>query len=180
MDYKSFISLIYFCIISFLCLGQNNQLAVSEPIMVDESYSLYQAGDFFLAGQPDQEDLDSLIDNGMTLVVNLRTADELSFLSFDEEKYLKKRKIDYIHIPMGGNDGYPPEAIEKMNKMLKSAEGKVLIHCRGAGRATYAWMAWLIRFQSYSIDEAILLGSKARFSVPFFDLLGFPITIQKK
>ena len=63
---------------------------------------------------------------------------------------------------------------------MKSVDGKVLIHCRGAGRATYAWMAWLIRYENYSIDEAVQLGSKSRFAVPFFDLLGYPITIQKK
>jgi protein tyrosine phosphatase (PTP) superfamily phosphohydrolase (DUF442 family) len=81
---------------------------------------------------------------------------------------------------MGGDNGYKADAIDKMGEMINETDGKILIHCRSAGRATYAWMAWLIRYQDYSIDEAVQLGSKARFSVPFFDLLGYPITIQKK
>ena len=148
--------------------------------MIDNSYSLYQAGDVFLAGQPSQEDLDSLIKVGVTLVVNLRTEDEMNHLNFDQTEHLKTSGVDYIHIPMGGSDGYKDEAIEKMGKKMKSAEGKVLIHCRGAGRATYAWMAWLVNYENYSIDDAVALGSNARFYVPFFDLLGYPVTIEKK
>jgi len=104
----------------------------------------------------------------------------MNHLNFDQADYLKSRNIDYIHIPMGGDDGYQPEAIERMGEKIQSTDGKVLIHCRAAGRATYAWMAYLTRYQDYSIDDAVYLGSKARFYVPFFDLLGYPITIEKK
>ena len=180
MTTKTFTFLLFIFILSFNVFAQNHELEISDPVMIDESYSLYQAGDFFLAGQPTQKNLDSLIHTGVTHVVNLRTADEMTYLNFDEADHLRKEGIHYIHIPMGGDDGYKPEAIDQMGEFLKSANNKVLIHCRGAGRATYAWMAWMIRYEDYPIDKAVELGSKARFTVPFFDLLGFPITIQKK
>lgn len=180
MAIRTFTSSFIIILITANAYAQKVELDISDPVMIDESYSLYLAGDFFLAGQPTQKNLDSLIQSGVTHVVNLRTADEMTYLNYDEAEYLQKKGIHYIHIPMGGDDGYKPEAIEQMGDFLMSADNKVLIHCRGAGRATYAWMAWMIRFQNYSIDQAVQLGSKARFSVPFFDLLGFPITIQKK
>jgi len=180
MAIKTFTFFSIFVFVSIITYGQKSKLAVSEPVMIDESYSLYEAGDVYLAGQPTQEKLDSLLNVGVNFIINLRTAGEMDMVSFKEEEYLKSKGIGYLHIPLGGNDGYPPEAIDKMGEALKSADGKVLVHCRGAVRATYAWMAWLIRYEGYSIDEAVELGYKARFTVPFFDLLGFPITIQKK
>jgi uncharacterized protein (TIGR01244 family) len=180
MTNKTFTSFVLLFLISILSLGQNSKLNISEPVMIDESYSLYQAGDVFLAGQPLQSDLDSLIDAGVTLVINLRTKEEMNHLNYDQAKYLKSKGVSYLHVPMGGDDGYNPKAIDKIGKKINSTDGKVLIHCRGAGRATYAWMAWLNRYQGYSLDETIELGNKARFTVPFFDLLGYPITIQKK
>ena len=177
---KTFTFFSFLLILSILGFGQDKKFSISDPVMIDKSYNLYYAGDVFIAGQPTQTNLDSLIDIGVKLVVNLRTDDEMNYLNYDQAKYLKSKKIEYIHIPMGGDDGYKADAIDKMGKKINETEGKVLIHCRSAGRATYAWMAWLIRYQDYSIDEAVRLGSKARFNVPFFDLLGYPITIQKK
>jgi len=177
---KTFTFFLATTLISTVTFAQGGKLAVSEPVMINKSYSLYQAGDVFLAGQPTQENLDSLINIGVALVVNLRTADEMDYLNYDEAKHLKDAGVKYIHIPIGGAEDYKPEVVEKMGKKMKSVDGKVLIHCRGAGRATYAWMAWLVNFENYSIDEAVALGSKARFYVPFFDLLGYPITIKKK
>jgi len=180
MTDKTFTLFLAIVLLSTTTFAQKGNFAVNEPVMIDNSYSLYQAGDIFLAGQPTQENLDSLVKIGVTLVVNLRTKSEMDLLNFDEAKVLKKSNVQYLHISMGGDDGYKAEAIERMGKKMKSVEGKVLIHCRGAGRATYAWMAWLVNFEKYSIDEAIALGSKARFYVPFFDLLGYPVTIKKK
>jgi uncharacterized protein (TIGR01244 family) len=177
---KTFTLLLAITLSSTICFAQKGKYAVSEPVMINKSYSLYQAGDIFLAGQPTQEHLDSLIKSGVKLVVNLRTEDEMNHVAFDEAKHLKKSGIEYVHIPIGGLEDYTPEVVEKMGKKMKSVDGKVLIHCRGAGRATYVWMAWLVNYQKYSIDEAIALGSKARFYVPFFDLLGYPVTIKKK
>ena len=180
MTNKTFTFFLFFLTISIFTFGQKSKLSVSEPVMIDNTYNLFEAGDVFLAGQPTQEKLDSLLNAGVSLVVNLRTAGEMEMLPFKEEDYLNSKGIRYVHIPLGGEDGYPPEAIEKMGKAMQSAEGKVLVHCRSAGRATYAWMAWLIRYQGYPIDKAVEFGNKARFSVPFFELLGYPVTIQQK
>lgn len=177
---KTFTLFLAITIISTFTFAQKGKFSVSEPVMINESYKLYQAGDIFLAGQPTQEHLDSLIKVGVKLVVNLRTEKEMNLISFDEAKHLKAAGVKYIHIPISGPDDYKPDVVEKMAKKMKSIDGKVLIHCGGAGRATYAWMAWLVNYEKYSIDEAVALGSKARFYVPFFDLLGYPITIEKK
>ena len=177
---KTFTLFMFLLLFATMVFSQDRKLSISDPVLIDESYNLYSADDVFLAGQPMLTSLDSLIDAGVTLVINLRTDDEMDHLNFDEAKHLKSKKVKYLHIPMGGDAGYQAKAIDKMGKSINKTDGKVLIHCRSAGRATYAWMAWLIRYQDYSIDEAVRMGNEARFAVPFFDLLGYPVTIQKK
>jgi len=167
------VAILFFC--SEISLSQNT----INPALVDQSYNLYKAGDVFIAGQPTSSNLDSLAEIGVKLIINLRTQGEMEALDYDEAAQAKKLGIKYEHYPMGGADGYNPDVIKEMGKQIKKSKGQVLIHCRSAGRATYAWMAWMVRYQDISIDEAVELGSKMRFSLPFADLLGYPITIQQ-
>jgi len=158
------------------------ELKIDSPILIDSSVFLYQAGDFFLGGQPEMETLDTLESLGVTLIINIRTEQEVitqKSTGYDEESYVIKKGLDYIHVPIGGVAGYTPEAIHAINNSIKLTKGKVLIHCRSAGRATLAWMAWLIRYNNYSIDDAVNLGKMARFTFPLEELLGFPVSMGK-
>jgi protein tyrosine phosphatase (PTP) superfamily phosphohydrolase (DUF442 family) len=84
-----------------------------------------------------------------------------------------------VNVPIGVPAGFTPEAVAAINDAITKTRGRVLIHCRTAGRATLAWMAWLIRFDGYTIDQAVDLGKKAQFSFPLEDLLGYNITMEK-
>lgn len=157
-------------------------LKVEPPVLLDKSESLYAAGDFFLAGQPEKETFDSLFSAGLKMVINIRTEEEMeahTAEAYDEKEYVKAIGLDYVHVPIGGSAGFTPEAIAAINDAIKKSRGKVLIHCRSAGRATLAWMAWLIRFDGYTIDQAVELGKKAQFSFPLEDLLGYGVTMKK-
>lgn len=155
---------------------------IPEPVLVDSSYNLYRSGNIYLSGQPGEEELAGLARDGVTLVVNVRTAPEMERLAmenFDEKAYVEGLNITYLQAGLGGEDGYNPEVIDTISAAIASAHGKVLIHCGSAVRATMAWMAWLVRNHKCSIDEAMKLGEKARFSFAFGELLGFPVTIKK-
>jgi protein tyrosine phosphatase (PTP) superfamily phosphohydrolase (DUF442 family) len=56
--------------------------------------------------------------------------------------------MKYVHIPMRGGDGemsYSPETLRKFSEALKAADGKVLLHCTIAWRASHIWAAYLIQ-----------------------------------
>lgn len=163
-------------------LIDDSEIIIEPPVLIDQTVFLYQAGDIFLGGQPEMKTLDTLLDLGVTLVINVRTGMEVmahNIEAYDEEDYVKEIGLEYIQIPIGGNEGFTPAAITGIDQAIKKTSGKVLIHCRTAGRATLAWMAWLINYRNYSIDDAVELGKKAQFSFPLPELLGYPVTIQK-
>ena len=158
------------------------QRDVPEPVLIDSAFNLYQIGNIYLSGQPDQEEFASLANNGVKLIINIRTAGEMKKFAdeeFDEASYVKGLQVDYLNVGVGGPDGYNPEVIDVIANKIKASKGKVLIHCRSAARATMVWMAWLVRTGQSSIDEAINLGKKARYSTSFEDLLGFPVTEKR-
>ncbi len=160
----------------------SEEKGIPDPVLVDSTYTLYQSGNIYLAGQPMQDDLEDLAKAGVTLVINVRTEQEMKTFArehFDEEVVVKGMNIDYLQIGVGGQDGYKPEVINAISEKIASTDGKVLIHCAAAARATIVWMAWLVANDQCSIDEAVRAGKLARFSFPFEDLLGFPLTMKK-
>lgn len=163
-------------------LNDDPALSVAPPVLIDPSVNLYKAGDIYLGGQPEEKTLDSLAEAGVTLIINIRTNQEVMTHdkeAYPEEDYVKEIGLKYIQIPIGGDAGYTPEAIARIDHAIGETQGKVLIHCRSAVRATLAWMAWLVRYRDFSLDKAVELGKKARFSFPLEDLLGFPVSFQK-
>ena len=176
-------AIILFQIITgFLFVIHAQQRKVTEPVLIDSSFNLYQTGKIFLSGQPNREEIASLLDKGVTLIINVKTAGEMRRFAeeeFDEQSYIKDHHADYFNIGVGGTEGYKPEVIDAIAEKIKTSKGDVLIHCGSGFRATIVWMAWLVKTGQCSIDDAIKLGKKARYSTPFEDLLGYPVNVRK-
>ena len=154
----------------------------NDPVLVDESYNLYKAGNIYLSGQPSKEQLKSLADKNVSVIINIRTEQEMQELAesdYDEKSFVEKDlNLPYIHVPMGGSAGYSEDMTREIAKAISQAEGDVLIHCRSAGRATLVWMAWLVNYNKTNINDAFRMGKTARFSFPIEDLLGAEIKMK--
>jgi uncharacterized protein (TIGR01244 family) len=104
--------------------------------------------DLFIAGQPTQKALRDMKAQGVTTVINLRMPEEMAQIGFDEKKLIDELGMKYVHIPMRGGEGdmsYSPATLAKFTSAMKSAEGRVLLHCTVAWRASHIWAAYLIQ-----------------------------------
>jgi len=104
--------------------------------------------DLVIAGQPTEKALHVMKDQGVTTVINLRMPEEMEQIGFDEKKLVASLGMKYVHIPMRGGDGemsYSPATLAKFTSAMKSADGKVLLHCTVAWRASHIWAAYLIQ-----------------------------------
>ncbi len=156
---------------------------IVEPHAIEGRKDLFQAGDFFFAGQPDEETFRWLASQGVTLVINLRTEKEITQHTekhFNEDSLMQVMDMAYAAIPLGGDAGYPPAAVDRLAGLLKKHEGKTLIHCAGAGRVGHLWMAYLVKYRDYSIDDAIAIGKKIKFRFPLEELLDTRFAIREK
>jgi uncharacterized protein (TIGR01244 family) len=133
-------------------VGKNKTGPVPEPVNLDTK-GLFQdkfvsiGDDMFIGGQPTEKALRELRAKGVTTVVNLRMPEEMARVGFDEAALVKELGMKYVHIPMRGTpeNPYGPKQLDAFAAALASADGKVLLHCTIAWRASHLWAAYLIR-----------------------------------
>lgn len=117
------------------------------------------AGALQIAGQPTADALREYAANGVTTVINLRTQQEMdnrSAVPYDEAALLEELGVNYVHIPLGGPDTpYTPASVDEFAAAFEGADGKVLLHCTVAWRASHMWAAYLVKNKGYTIEEAI-------------------------
>ncbi len=141
---------------------------------------LAMAGDVYIAGQPSREAIDWLEAQGVTTVVNLRTQPEMDNrerVPFDEAAVLDSLGLEYVHIPLGGEENpYTPDAVDRFAEAVEAAEGKVLLHCTVGWRASHMWAAYLVRYRGMELNEAITHGRAINLgTLPVEELLGADI-----
>jgi uncharacterized protein (TIGR01244 family) len=141
---------------------QAGAVRVSAPTLLDTT-GLFQdrfarvGDDMFIAGQPTEKGLRAVRDQGVTTVVNLRSPEEMKRVPFDEAALVEKLGMKYVYIPMRGTAELPysPAGLDTFAKAMQSANGKVLLHCTVAWRASHLWAAYLIRERGVPVSDAL-------------------------
>ena len=158
----NFLKLTFVIISLFIVQPIFSQDSVSFPIKLDSEgfrQILVKSGNLYISGQPDESSFQKLKSEGVTTIINLRTdmeMDNRDYVPFDEEAVVDSLGMEYVHIPLGGADSpYTNEALVKFADAVQEADGKVLLHCTTAHRASYMWAAYLIQFKDFSPDKAI-------------------------
>jgi len=136
---------------------------VTEPMTLDTT-GLFQARavkvgeDIFIAGQPTERALRDLKAQGVTVVVNLRTPPEMATqVKFNEDSLVSALGMTYVYLPVRGNDEFPyvPATVSQFAEAVAGANGKVLLHCTIAWRASHLWAAYLIKERNVPLEEAL-------------------------
>jgi uncharacterized protein (TIGR01244 family) len=143
-------------------LGKDKTGPVPDPVTL-ETTGLFQdkfvsvGDDMFIGGQPTEKALKELQAKGVRTVINLRMPEEMSRVSFDESALVKELGMKYVHIPMRGTatNPYGPKQLDDFVAALNAADGKVLLHCTVAWRASHLWAAYLIRERHVPVETAL-------------------------
>ncbi len=143
-------------------LGKGKTGPVPDPVVLDPT-GLFQdkfvsvGDDLFIAGQPTEKGLRELQAKGVRTVVNLRMPEEMARVGFDEAALAKELGMTYVHIPMRGTaaNPYGPKQLDAFAAALDAADGKVLLHCTVAWRASHLWAAYLIRERHVPVEAAL-------------------------
>lgn len=144
---------------------------VPMPQMLDSREfrgGIAKTGDLYIAGQPLVEDaLRKLKADGVTTVINLRTDEEMAnrkSTPIDEEKVLQELGLNYVHIPSGGEKHpFSPATLDAFADAMKKSDGKILLHCNSARRATHIWVAYLVKYENMPLEEALTYGRAINF-----------------
>ncbi len=143
-------------------VGKDRTGPVPNPVKLDTTGMFQEkfvsvGDDMFIGGQPTERALRELKAKGVTTVVNLRTPEEMARVGFDEAALVKTLGMKYVHIPMRGTAEYPygPTQLDTFAAAMAAADGKVLLHCTIAWRASHLWAAYLIRERNVPVATAL-------------------------
>ncbi len=143
-------------------VGKGKTGPAPDPVTLDIT-GLFQAkfasvgSDLFIAGQPTEKALRDLKARGVTTVINLRMPEEMKQIGFDEAALVNELGMRYVHIPMRGSaaNPYGPTQLDQFAAAMAAADGKVLLHCTVAWRASHIWAAYLIRDRGVPVATAL-------------------------
>lgn len=117
------------------CAG-DIEVAPASPLKVDlknvvETGVVRPLDGISAAGQPSEAALAVFANNGYVAVVDLRTAAEDRGL--DEKAIVKGLGMEYVSLPVD-RDGISFENAESLDKLIKSYDAPVLVHCASSNR----------------------------------------------
>lgn len=108
------------------------------------------------AGQPDAAAFKVFAENGYVAVVDLRTEGESRGL--DEKAVVENLGMDYVSLPIDYG-GISFENAEALDKLIKSYDEPILVHCASANRVG-ALLALRASQQGADNEAAIEIGRK--------------------
>ena len=129
----------------------------SLPVAIgDEPFvPVYADGDVLVSGQPSEALLQELADEGVTVLINCRTAGEAASVPFAQAALAKRLGMNFVEIPLGGNEGFAPEDVAALKSALASRKGgRALLYCASGGRAVTLWIAHLVVNEGLTLEVA--------------------------
>ncbi|MBL4767383.1 MAG: dual specificity protein phosphatase family protein [Rhodobacteraceae bacterium] len=113
----------------------------------------------YMAGQPDQETIKGLKNDGFEVVFNIRGLDEGSF---DEKTLVEENGMTYYQVPLLKDGAMDPQAVKDIFAVIQKNRGKkILFHCSSGNRIGAWFAAHLIQDDGYETEAAISLGKQA-------------------
>jgi uncharacterized protein (TIGR01244 family) len=120
------------------------------------------AQDVIFSGQPTAEQLAAYGKDGVKVVVNLRTPEEMQKLGLDERAIVEKAGMRYVNVPFGST---PPkdEELAGVMKLLAAAKPnhKVVLHCASSNRVGYVWGLYQAKQKGLPVEKAVEEAKKA-------------------
>ena len=111
--------------------------------------------EFCTGGQPTIAQLSELKSQGITTIINLRTAGEAGFDAAAQEAEIKKLGMKYVHIPVSNQAGPKDEQADEFLKVTDDAKNRpVFVHCGSANRVGGFFMIRRVLRDGMTFDAA--------------------------
>jgi uncharacterized protein (TIGR01244 family) len=123
-------------------------------VSTQDIYNFRRVNDQLITGgQPDEEQIKSAADEGVTTIINLATINRQSSLP-DEAGLVQSLGMTYYHIPVDW--GNPTESdFDTFEKIFKRVSGeKTLVHCAANFRVTALYSLYAMKHLGWSEAQA--------------------------
>ena len=141
---------------AILVMAQGSKVA--QVTVGDTPNSSAFASKVYFAGQPTEAGISEYAKLGVTTVVNLRSAQEMEKVGFDEAAAASKAGMRYINVPVGGTPPSDAELAKIFTALDQPGSGKVLLHCASSNRVGMVWSIYRGIRQGVPEEDALAEG----------------------
>ncbi len=106
--------------------------AVADDDKAAWNYRFEPADGITAAGQPKENGLKDLAEDGYVAVIDHRTAGEDR--GMDEQGIVENLGMEYVSLPIAGRDAINYENARKLDRILSKYDQPVLVHCGSSNR----------------------------------------------
>ena len=132
--------------------------ALAGPDETGWKYRFEPAEGITAAGQPDENGLKELADDGYAAVIDLRAAGEDR--GIDEQGLVESFGMDYVSLPIAGRGAVNFENARKLDEILGRYDQPVLVHCASSNRVG-ALFALREKMNGADDEDALAFGRSA-------------------
>jgi uncharacterized protein (TIGR01244 family) len=135
---------------------------VQQNVQISPNFKAQQYSDIYFSGQPPLADFTELKRQGFATVVNLRQSKENDYNAKDEKAAVEKSGLNYVHIPMSGDEPLTDEKIQTITQAVVKTrkEGKTLVHCSTGNRAGLWAGGHFYKDHGYSKEESMKVAEQ--------------------
>ncbi len=148
----------HFLVLAAMLLALSTSALVAGPDQMVWKYRFEPADGITAAGQPNEEGLEELADDGYAAVIDLRTAGEDRGLN--EQNVVEDLGMDYVSLPIAGRGAINFENAKKLDQILGKYDEPVLVHC-GSSNRVGALFALREKMNGANDDDALAFGRSA-------------------
>jgi uncharacterized protein (TIGR01244 family) len=114
----------------------------------------------YLSGQPDQATLETAVEHGVGVVINLRGPREYDW---DENGAATKLGLTYYNVPITGREpGFDADTIARISTLVaQHRDTKVLVHCASGNRVSGWFAVHLAQDHGMPVEESIEMSRLA-------------------
>jgi len=129
----------------------------SEPRVWAAAKNVVAVKHLYLSDQPDQATLDTAVENGVGVVINLRGPDELDW---DEDNAVTKLGMTYYSVPIARHaSSFDADTLAQISALVgKHRDTKILVYCASGNRVSGWFAVHLARDHGMSLEESIDLS----------------------
>ena len=110
-------------------------------------------------GQPSEDDLIKLHEQGYGTVINLRLPGE--FDAYDEAKLVEDLGMTYISLPIEVSGGLTKANAATLDQLVSEADGPSLVHCGSGDRVGALYAINAFHKSGLPLEDAIAVGKTA-------------------
>lgn len=123
----------------------------------------------YFAGQPAEASLETLAGYGVKTIINLRSAEEMAGVDYDEQAKAQALGMRYVNVPMGREIPSESALAEIFAALDTASDAPVLMHCASSNRVGAVWGLYAGQKDSLAMEEAVAEGKAAGMRAPAFE-----------